>query len=299
MGAFVTSALLALLTNPTFWTAVLIPSATAGIAYALRKVPSQYINDSERAEAAHALEAGVHDTMDLALSLKSTNPDGQLTPTDIKKLQDTAIATAENILLQRGKELGKILQPELIKLTVDKAADALKGIKRLPLGTQSGIPLILFMLLPFFAGCATFPAGWETASVQNKTAVEEAVAGFIQRSSTSPVTVTARDIFVGASRTAFTVYIGERFGAQALNIGTDGTVRDANGNVLAAHKDRDVAEKDAYNAAMSWIKNAFAKELAGRTPHDYLLDTLQLPHAITDAELFIGILQYAVDTAKK
>jgi len=236
----------------------LAPVLLAVVAYALRKVPSQYLADSTKADAEHVVESAVHDLMPVADGWKSAQ-DGKLTDAQKAQLQADAIAKAENIAQARGYELAKVLQPELVKLAVTKAVEKIKGIQRMPIGTSATLPaLLLCVALAFGASCcATYPSGWQSATPENISAVENALAGYLHGS--------------GAP-------------------GADAELRNTLGNAVKVYLADRVKGSD---------KDAAARDAVTVLAHVDIRKLLGVPPGVTDAEIALGALRFALNEAQK
>lgn len=262
----------AVLTNPQVINGIgLVLVAAAG--WALRKVPSAWVNEKHKQEAALVIEGVAHDLMPLAESYKEAQG-GKLLPGQVAELNKTNLARAENILQKRGIELGKIFAPEVANLIVRNAVEKLKGVQQLPAGTARMLPAILlcFALGLSGVGCAHFPKGWADVQPERVSQVETAIAGYLQRG-TEGTDPELRAVVLGASDAAVHSYLSSR----------------------VAGADRNTSARAAVDAAVQWTRDS---GLVGTADlRDYLVSRLGLDASLTKADVLIGLLRSGLGRA--
>lgn len=246
--------------------------------WALRKVPSTWVNEKHKQDAALVIEGVAHDLMPLAESYKDVQG-GKLNDAQIAELNAMNLARAENILQKRGIELGKVFAPEVANLIVRNAVERLKGVQQLPSGTARLLPAILlcFALGLSSVGCASFPNGWQDVQPERIAQVETAITGLLQRG-TEGTDPELRAVVIGASDAAVHTYIQSRAGG----------------------KDRNESARAAVNAAVQWARDSGKLDGAGVDRaglRDYLVSKLGLDAALTDADVLIGLLRSALSRA--
>ena len=118
--------------------------------------------------------------------------------------------------------------------------------------------LLLCVALAFGAsGCATYPSGWQSATPENISAVENALAGYLHGS--------------GAP-------------------GADAELRNTLGNAVKVYLADRVKGSD---------KDAAARDAVTVLAHVDIRKLLGVPPGVTDAEIALGALRFALNEAQK
>lgn len=244
---------------------ILVIGMGAAVTWIAGKFGAGAIKQQKITQAREITKAAVSSLHQEAARLKAQY-NGKLPIEEQERLSKRAMSVAQDIGVQYGIDIAKLVGPDVFKLFVVEGVKELKGIlipkkKKLPENIKALLPIVALCLL---AGCISLPDGWETADPNFVMVVSEAC---------------------------------EIHEIEHLDIPDLECIR-TSGELLAAHYmtcrarglDKDESARLAINEAKRYIKTNFKELLNNRSIEEFLRDEFHLDTIISDAEIWLGMI---------
>jgi len=250
------SAIVAILSNEAVLN-LLIIGVGGALTWILGKIGNGAIKKQQIDRAREITKAAASSLYEEAEQLKKQFG-GKLPPEEQEKLTKKAMGIAQNIGIQYGIDIAKLVGPTVFKLFVVEGVKNLKNKvigKKLPKGILEMLPILL---LCFAVGCSSLPNGWETADPNFVLVVSDAFENL--------------DVDLECVTTSCELLASQYMANRIRGL------------------DKDESAQLAIAEVQKYIKTNFKELLNGRTIEEFLKEELNLDEVISDAEIWLGMI---------